>query len=127
SCFTAQMLVHLKDGSSMIKSHLYQRIVLTLLSFLYLASVSSFAQSTSNSCIQVTYRCVRSNDSRGKTFPLENQHSVDAMAVDLFTSLPNSDAVVAIDVTRVMGEAFPQLLATEPPLRNLVSEIAELK
>jgi len=58
---------------------------------------------------------------------LEARHSGDATAIDLFTSLPNSDAVVAIDLTRVMGEAFPQLLSNEPLLRNFVTEIAELK
>lgn len=46
---------------------------------------------------------------------------------DLLLSLPDSDALITIDVKRLLSEVLPRLLADEPALRPLVLSLVDLK
>lgn len=55
--------------------------------------------------------------------PTSVVHADAQVNPDLLLSLPNSDALITVDVKRLVSEGFPRLLTDEPTLRPLVMSL----
>ncbi|HKE59787.1 MAG TPA: tetratricopeptide repeat protein [Pyrinomonadaceae bacterium] len=104
-------------------------IAISLVAILSLTPQVSFGQSASSSGPTVTHRTSRMNslEFRNRTLSPKWLQTGKQVNPDLLLSLPNSDALITVDVKRVIREVLPHLLADEPALRPLVMSLIDLK
>jgi tetratricopeptide (TPR) repeat protein len=102
-------------------------ISITFLAVLCLASAVCLAQSALGSGSPSVANLRSSRNTRETSSRAKSSGEVVQAPIDLFAYIQASDALITLDVKRLINEALPHLIAGEQDMRELVIAINDLK
>ena len=111
----------------MTKTQKHCYISITFLAVIYLTSAVCLAQTTSSSGTPSVANVRSSFNTRETQSRAKSNSDVGQGPLELCSYLPESDALITLDVKRVINEALPRLIAGDQDMRALVVAIADLK